>query len=149
MVRAAACFLGAVLLAGCGGASHPSASQASPQAQARSYAVGTGALRSGDYELARDSFRAAGNYRGAPRLLAEALQRGAQSMLAQGRAKLAQGHPRAAVVFAQLAADEYSDHGPEQQDLLRRAEAAQAAHHQQQLQAQQAQRGRPPRVPGG
>jgi outer membrane protein assembly factor BamD (BamD/ComL family) len=149
MVRAAACFLGAVLLTGCGGASHPPASKASPQAQARAYTAGIAALRSGDYELARDSFRAAGSYHGAPRLLAEALQRGSQSMLAQGRAKLAQGHPRAAVVFAELAASEYSDHGAEQQDLLRRAQAAQSTHHQQQLQAQQAQRGRHPPVPGG
>ncbi len=85
-----------------------------------------------------DEFRDAGTYSDAPRRLAVVLRAGAANVMADARHKLRDGHPRAAVVLVQVAMRDYEDKSVQAQELLRRAQAAQVAHHRRQV-AQQSQ----------
>jgi tetratricopeptide (TPR) repeat protein len=131
----------AIALAGCGGGGVQSPAR-NTAAERRAYAAAFVADKAGDYETAVDDFRAAGTYRDAPQRLVAEIRAAGAAYLQSARTKLRTGHPRAAVVLVQVAMRDYQDTGPAAQALLRRAQAAQSAHHAAQLaaQAQAAQR---------
>jgi hypothetical protein len=124
-------------LYGCAGGGSAAPKQ-NVAAERKAYAEGVAAQAKRDWETAMDAFRDAGNYSDAPRRLTLVLRAGAANVLADARRKLRDGHPRAAVVLVQVAMRDYEDKSLEAQELLRRAQAAQIAHHRQQV-AQQSQ----------